>query len=173
MNYSKILLAIGLIAILAISSMSYANAATGNLHVIARNQDNDGDGYIVFDEHDNQGGFHPNSKSIFINKNSDCIIPLYNNISKIRFISKKVQDGKNHGEGAHIWHVNKFMDASVNHDITVHVNFYDKDYYDNTMWIEGGWYEGSKNIYHPTWGTGSSIHALEWNVAMSHWNKFR
>ncbi|MDR1820773.1 MAG: hypothetical protein LBR15_11075 [Methanobrevibacter sp.] len=160
-----------LITILAISSIGTISAATGTLKVEARTQMNDNSGYVIFDS------INPTTNKIVedkiqISRGETLTLGINNNVIRIKFRSKSVEDGRNDGADAIIWKVDKFLEANVDHFIEVHVNFYDKNMYDNIMWIEGGWYEGSKNIYHPTWGSGSSIRALEWNVAGNHWNKF-
>ncbi|MDR1819079.1 MAG: hypothetical protein LBR15_02390 [Methanobrevibacter sp.] len=161
MNYK--LIGLFIIAFLFLGSLSFINANdTGILIVEARTQDNDGNGYIeIYEKIDGvPKSYSHNDYNIL--KGETKIIPLPEKTAEIQF--------RVDGDVAYIVAVDKFLKAPVPHVIEVHVNFYRKGAYTNIFWIEGGWYKGSKNLYHPTWD--SSVSYLEWNVAANHWNDY-
>ncbi|MDR1819081.1 MAG: hypothetical protein LBR15_02400 [Methanobrevibacter sp.] len=143
------------------------NADPGYLKVEARSQDNDGDGRIILYER-YKGNYNDvdTTKSYSIKKGETLSFNLVNTY-KIVFESVNCKSYE-----ATIFEVDKFLLAPVDHTIDVHVNFYDKKYYSNKFFIEGGWYKGSKNLYRPTWGDESAVKDLTWNVAANHWNNF-
>ncbi|MDR1820771.1 MAG: hypothetical protein LBR15_11065 [Methanobrevibacter sp.] len=140
------------------------SAADGTLHVYARNQDNDGDGYIILKS------FGYSSSKYLVQKNDEISIDLsqYPNLIEICFEPRYGWENPNRYYLGIIDNIQEFYKSNVNHDITVYVNFYSNKHYRIIFWIEGGWYQGSKNIYHSTWD--KSVRYLEWNVAGKHWN---